>query len=255
MSRPVHQAGRGSLLVGIHSVEAALDRAPQDVREILVAEESRNPRVRELEQRARRLGVRVLADSRAALDRRSAGERHQDIVAEFTANNLLVERDLDRVLETLPEPPLILVLDEVQDPHNLGACLRTADAAGVGLVILTKDRSAGLTPAVRRAASGAAEVLPILVATNLARVLKQLKERGVWLAGTADRAERSLYETDLAGPLALVMGGEGKGMRRLTAELCDYIVRIPMQGSVGSLNVSVATAVCLFEIVRQRSRP
>jgi 23S rRNA (guanosine2251-2'-O)-methyltransferase len=175
-------------------------------------------------------------------------------LAEFTGGNEWSERHLDSLLSAIAGPPLILVLDGVQDPHNLGACLRTADAAGVGLVILTKDRSAGLTPAVRRAASGAAEVLPILVATNLARVLKQLKERGVWLAGTADQAERSLYATDLAGPLALVMGGEGKGMRRLTAELCDYRVRIPMQGSVSSLNVSVATAVCLFEIARQRGR-
>jgi 23S rRNA (guanosine2251-2'-O)-methyltransferase len=250
-----HKTDRGSLLIGIHSVQAALDRVPQQVHGILVAEECRNPRVRELEQRARGLGIRVLAESRSALDRRSEGERHQDVMAEFTAANLLGERDLDRVLDTLPAPPVILVLDEVQDPHNLGACLRTADAAGVGLVILSKDRSAGLTPAARRAASGAAEILPILVATNLARVLKQLKERGVWLAGTDDQAERSLYETDLAGPLALVMGGEGKGMRRLTAELCDYRVRIPMRGSVSSLNVSVATAVCLFEIVRQRGRP
>jgi 23S rRNA (guanosine2251-2'-O)-methyltransferase len=224
------------------------------VHAIRIAEECRNPRVRELEQQARRLGVRVLAESRSALDRRSDGERHQDVIAEFTPDNLWGERDLDRVLDALPAPPLILVLDEVQDPHNLGACLRTADAAGVGLVILSKDRSASLTPAARRAASGAAETLPILVATNLARVLKQLKQRGVWLAGTADQAERSLYATDLAGPLALVVGGEGKGMRRLTAELCDYQLRIPMQGSVSSLNVSVATAVCLFEIVRQRGR-
>ena len=258
MSRPERAndrtAGHGSLLIGVHSVEAALERAPQQVQEIVVAEESRNPRVRELEQRARRLGIRVREESRAVLDRRSDGERHQDVIAEFTAGNLLVERDLDRVLETLPEPPLILVLDEVQDPHNLGACLRTADAAGVGLVILSKDRSAGVRPAARRAAAGAAEVLPIVVATNLARVLKRLKERGVWLAGTADQAERSLFDADLTGPLALVVGGEGKGMRRLTAELCDYRLRIPMQGSVSSLNVSVATAVCLFEIVRQRNR-
>jgi len=246
-------AGRSSLLIGVHSVEAALARAPQRVHEIRIAEECRNPRVRELEQHARRLGVRVRAESRAVLDRRSDGERHQDVIAEFTPDNLWGERDLDRQLDALPAPPLILVLDEVQDPHNLGACLRTADAAGVGLVILSKDRSASLTPAARRAASGAAETLPILVATNLARVLKQLKERGVWLAGTDDEAERSLYATDLGGPLALVMGGEGKGMRRLTAELCDYRLRIPMQGSVSSLNVSVATAVCLFEIVRQRS--
>jgi 23S rRNA (guanosine2251-2'-O)-methyltransferase len=248
-------AGRSSLLIGVHSVEAALARAPQQVQEIMVAEECRNPRVRELEQRAHRLGIRVLEESRAVLDRRSEGERHQDVIAEFTADNLWGERDVERLLDTLPAPPLLLVLDEVQDPHNLGACLRSADAAGVGLVILSKDRSAGLTPAARRAAAGAAEVLPILVATNLARVLKQLKERGVWLAGTADQAERSLYEMDLTGPLGLVVGGEGKGMRRLTAELCDYRLRIPMQGSVSSLNVSVATAVCLFEIVRQRSRP
>ena len=148
---------------------------------------------------------------------------------------------------------MILVLDGVQDPHNLGACLRAADAAGVALVILPKDRSAPLTAVARRAASGAAEVLPILLVTNLARVLGQLKERGVWLAGTTDQADSDLYGTDLTGPLALVVGSEGQGMRRLTAELCDYRVRVPMAGTVSSLNVSVAAAVCLFEILRQRS--
>ncbi len=153
-----------------------------------------------------------------------------------------------------PAIPLVLVLDGVQDPHNLGACLRTADAAGVGLVILPKDRSAPLTPVARRAASGAAEVLPILLVTNLARVLEApARSAGVWLAGTTDQADSDLYGTDLTGPLALVVGSEGQGMRRLTAELCDYRVRIPMAGTVSSLNVSVATAVCLFEIVRQRS--
>ncbi len=151
-------------------------------------------------------------------------------------------------------PQLVLVLDGVQDPHNLGACLRTAEAAGVGLVILPKDGSAGLTPVARRSAAGAAEVMPLLLATNLARVLRKLKEKGVWLAGTADTAEQDIYQADLSGPLALVMGSEGKGMRRLTSELCDFLVRIPMQGSVSSLNVSVATAVCLFEINRQRAR-
>ena len=147
----------------------------------------------------------------------------------------------------------MLILDGVQDPHNLGACLRTADAAGVGLVILTKDGSAGLSPVARRAAAGAAEVLPILMATNLARVLRRLKENGVWLAGTTDSAEQDIYQADLAGPLGLVVGSEGKGMRRLTAELCDFRLRIPMRGTVNSLNVSVATAVCLYEINRQRS--
>lgn len=251
MSEQVRQA---ALLIGIHSVDAALTRAPRQLREITIAEECRNPRVRELEQRARGLGVGLRTAARAALDRRSEGQRHQDVIAEFAPANLWGEKDLDHLLAVLPPPPLILVLDGVQDPHNLGACLRTADAAGVGLVILSKDRSVGLTPVARRAASGAAEALPMLFATNLARVLKQLKSRGIWLAGTTGEAERSLYETDLTGPLALVVGSEGKGMRRLTTELCDYRVHIPMLGSVGSLNVSVATAVCLFEVLRQRGR-
>jgi 23S rRNA (guanosine2251-2'-O)-methyltransferase len=190
--------------------------------------------------------------SRAVLDRRSEGERHQDVIADFTPNNIYGEKDLERLLDAISGDPLILVLDGVQDPHNLGACLRTADAAGVALVVLPKDRSAPLTPVARRAASGAAEVLPILLVTNLARVLQHLKERGVWLAGTTDQADSDLYGTDLTGPLALVVGSEGQGMRRLTAELCDYRIRIPMAGTVSSLNVSVATAVCLFEILRQR---
>jgi len=241
------------LLVGIHSVGAALERAPERLHRVLVADECRNPRVRDLERRARELGVRVQTESRAVLDRRCDGERHQDVIAEFAAGNLHGEKDLDSLLEALPQPPLVLVLDGVQDPHNLGACLRSADAAGVGLVVLTRDRSSGLTPVARRAAAGAAEVLPILVATNLARVLKRLKEHGIWLAGTTDHAADDLYGTDLRGPLALVVGSEGKGMRRLTEELCDYRLRIPMRGTVGSLNVSVATAVCLFEIQRQRA--
>jgi 23S rRNA (guanosine2251-2'-O)-methyltransferase len=245
-------AARGSLLIGIHAVDAALSRAPEQLDTVFVAEDSRNARVRALEQRARQLGVRVVRESRAVLDRRSEGERHQDVIADFTPNNIFGEKDLDRLLDAITGDPLILVLDGVQDPHNLGACLRTADAAGVALVILPKDRSAPLTPVARRAASGAAEVLPILLVTNLARVLQHLKERGVWLAGTMDQADSDLYGTDLTGPLALVVGSEGQGMRRLTAELCDYRVRIPMAGTVGSLNVSVATAVCLYEILRQR---
>ena len=245
---------RPSLLIGIHAVDAALGRAPAQVGAVIVAADSRNPRVRELEQRARRLGVRVVREARSVLDRRSEGERHQDVIAEFTASNIHGEKELDALLDAISGDPLVLVLDGVQDPHNLGACLRTADAAGVGLVILPKDRSAPLTPVARRAASGAAEVLPILLATNLARVLQRLKQRGVWLAGTTDQAEQDLYAMDLTGPLALVVGSEGQGMRRLTAELCDYRLSIPMAGSVSSLNVSVATAVCLYEILRQRGQ-
>lgn len=243
-----------ALLFGIHPVEAALAGPAGQVRRLVLAAESRNPRARALANRAREQGIPVLTEPRAALDRRSGGERHQDVVAEFVPGNVWGEAHLDRLLEAIVGEPLVLVLDGVQDPHNLGACLRSADAAGVGLVILPKDRSAGLTPVARRAAAGAAEILPIVVVTNLARVLRRLKDRGIWLAGTAEGSVESLYEADLSGPLALVMGSEGKGIRRLTAELCDYRLRIPMRGSVESLNVSVATAVCLFEIVRQRSR-
>lgn len=243
-----------SLLIGIHSVDSALTRAPKQVRLILIADECHNPRVKELAARALAAGVQVDYESRSMLDRRSDEQRHQDIVAEFEAQNIGNEKDLDRVLDTIGAAPLVLVLDGVQDPHNLGACLRTAEAAGAHLVILPRDGSAGLTSVARRSASGAAEVLDILIVTNLARVLRRLKERGIWLAGTADGAGTDLYETDLSGPLGLVMGGEGKGMRRLTSELCDYRLRIPMHGSVSSLNVSVATGICLFEIIRQREQ-
>ena len=240
-------------LIGIHPVESALKQRPDQVRLLIVANEARNKRVQELARMARELDIRVEARSRAALDRDCDGQRHQDVMAEFEAANVHSEKELDAVFESLPDPKLVLVLDGVQDPHNLGACLRTADAAGVGLVILPKDGSAGLTPVARRSAAGAAEVVPILLATNLARVLRRLKEQGVWLAGTTDQAQQDIYQASLDGPLALVMGSEGKGMRRLTEELCDFLVRIPMQGTVSSLNVSVATAVCLFEIKRQRA--
>ncbi len=241
-----------SLLIGIHSVESALSKMPGQVQLIRVAQESHNPRVAVLVAQAKELGISVEKEPRALLERRSEGHRHQDIIAEFLAENLFGEKDLDRVLDSIDGPSLLLVLDNVQDPHNLGACLRTAEAAGVHAVILPRDRSAGLTPVARRAASGAAEVLPILVVTNLARILRELKAKGVWLLGTSDRAEQSIYDADLSGSMALVMGGEEKGMRRLTSESCDFLVRIPMHGSVSSLNVSVATGVCLFEMVRQR---
>ena len=246
---------KSQALIGIHPVESALESHPGQVRLLVIAAETKNRRARELESRARSLGIRVESRPRTALDRVSEGQRHQDVMAEFEPGNLHGEKDLDAVFDTLPDPKLVLVLDGVQDPHNLGACLRTADAAGVGLVILPKDGSAGLTPVARRSAAGAAETMPVLFATNLARVLRKLKDLGVWITGTADGAEQDIYQADLQGPLALVMGSEGKGMRRLTSETCDFLVRIPMRGSVGSLNVSVATAVCLFEIQRQRMKP
>jgi 23S rRNA (guanosine2251-2'-O)-methyltransferase len=240
-------------LIGIHPVAAALEQGRLQIERFLLAKEAQNPRVLELEQQARQRGIKVEHVPRRELDRLSEGERHQDVLAEFSAANSWSESDLPRLLDRIEGTPLVLVLDGVQDPHNLGACLRTAEAAGVNLVILPKDKSAGLTPVARRAAAGAAEVLDIVFVTNLARVLRLLKERGIWLAGTADDAAQDLYQSDLKGPLALVMGSEGRGLRRLTAELCDYRVSIPMAGSVSSLNVSVATGVCLFEILRQRN--
>ncbi len=247
-------AGDDSLLVGIHPVAAALAAAPQQVRTIWIAAESHNPRVVELEQAARTAGIAVERRARRDLDRRSGPSRHQDVLAWYQAVNRHGEGDIATLLENIDGSPLILVLDGVQDPHNLGACLRSADAAGVHFVVVPSDKASGITPVVRRAAAGAAETLPIVTVTNLARVLRQLKEAGVWLVGTSDQARASLYDTDLSGPTGLVMGAEGRGLRRLTAEHCDYLVSIPMAGSVGSLNVSVATAVCLFEAVRQRTR-
>jgi len=244
---------RDSMLIGIHSVDSALSRVPGQLRSITIAQECRNPRVLELGDRARAAGIDVLTEARTVIDRRCDEQRHQDVIADFEAANIGTEKDLERILDARDSSPLLLILDGVQDPHNFGACLRTAEAAGVDLVILPKDRSASLTPVARRSASGAAEVLPILFVTNLARVLRQLKDRGIWLAGTADSSGQELYQADLSGPLGLVMGSEGKGMRRLTAELCDFHLRIPMQGSISSLNVSVATGICLFEALRQRS--
>lgn len=177
--------------------------------------------------------------------------KHSDFTKAVTIKN---EDDLFDILDNLKQPPFLLILDCIQDPHNLGACLRSADAAGVHAVVAPKDRAVSLTETVRKVACGAAEHVPFVMVTNLARTLKQLKEQGLWLVGTADDAKQSLFDVDLTGPLALVMGAEGKGLRRLTREYCDFLVHIPMAGSVECLNVSVATGVCLFEAVRQRKK-
>jgi 23S rRNA (guanosine2251-2'-O)-methyltransferase len=247
------QSSDEQLLIGFHAVSTALKTAAGDVTWLLVQENTKNKRLLEIESRAHGSGIKVSRASASELDRVSGQQRHQGVIAGFRAGNVTSEARLDATLDAIEGDPLILVLDGVQDPHNLGACLRTADAAGVHLVVICKDRSAGITPVVRRAASGAAETLTIVQATNLARVLRQLKKRGIWLAGTSDQASDSLYATDLTGPLALVVGSEGSGLRRLTKEICDYLVSIPMKGQVESLNVSVATGVCLYEINRQRN--
>ncbi len=240
------------LLIGIHAVSSALKAAAGDVEWLRIAADSKNKRLAEIESRAHGSGIKVIKTKVSELDKLSAQQRHQGVIAGFRGSNIAAEGRLDAILDGIDNIPLILVLDGVQDPHNLGACLRTAEAAGVDLVIICKDHSAGITPVVRRAASGAAETLSVIQATNLARVLRTLKKRGIWLAGTSDEASDSLYATDLTGPLALVMGSEGSGLRRLTSELCDYLINIPMAGQVESLNVSVATGVCLYEINRQR---
>lgn len=244
----------GDLLIGIHSVASAMHQRPEQLIEVLVAKDSKNPRVNELLDEAKAHGIKLSYQSRAQLDRLADDNRHQDIVAWFDATNIYSEKQLAEVLDKAGDNPLLLILDGVQDPHNLGACLRTAEAAGVAAVIYPRDKSTGLTPVARRAAAGAAEVIPLIEVTNLARVLRQLKDRGIWLAGTSDKAYQDVYSVDLKGGLGLVMGSEGSGMRRLTEELCDFTFSLPMHGSVSSLNVSVATGVCLYEALRQRGQ-
>jgi 23S rRNA (guanosine2251-2'-O)-methyltransferase len=238
---------------GLHAVESLLKIRPGAVGELLVAAGRDDRRINALLERAVAGGITVTRLSQRELDQMLPGSRHQGVIARLgSIVTALKEADIPAFLAGLDHAPLLLVLDGVQDPHNLGACLRTADAAGVDALVVPRDRAAGLTPTVRKVASGAAETVPVFTVTNLARALRTLKEAGVWLYGASDTADSSLYAADFSGPLALVLGSEGKGLRRLTQELCDFQVAIPMAGSVTSLNVSVAAGVLLFEAVRQR---
>ncbi|WP_341960304.1 23S rRNA (guanosine(2251)-2'-O)-methyltransferase RlmB [Pseudomonas sp. RC10] len=239
-------------IYGVHAVEALLRHHPKRVKQIWLAEGRSDPRVQVLIDLAAQNRVAVGQAERREMDAWVEGV-HQGVVADVSPSQVWGEAMLDELLDRTEGPPLILVLDGVTDPHNLGACLRTADAAGALAVIVPKDKSATLTPTVRKVACGAAEVIPLVAVTNLARTLEKLQQRGLWVVGTAGEAEQELYQQDLTGPTILIMGAEGKGMRRLTREHCDYLVRLPMAGSVSSLNVSVATGVCLFEAMRQRS--
>jgi len=240
------------LILGIHAVAAAL-RQGSRVIELWVDGKRRDRRIQELLQQVPGAGVQVHLTQAQELDRLARQGAHQGVVARVRLPQVHDELFLKALLKRLQETPFLLVLDGVQDPHNLGACLRTADAAGVQAVITPRDRSAGLTASVCKVASGAAESVPLIQVTNLARTLKWLKQAGIWLIGTAGEARQVLYQTDLSGPLAIVMGAEGRGLRRLTREQCDLLVRLPMSGTVESLNVSVAAGVTLYEIVRQRS--
>ena len=238
-------------IYGVHAVEALLRHHPKRVKQIWLAEGRSDPRVQTLIELAGENRVAVGQAERREMDAWVEGV-HQGVVAEVSPSQVWGEAMLDELLDRCEGPPLLLVLDGVTDPHNLGACLRTADAAGVQAVIVPKDKSATLNATVRKVACGAAEVVPLVAVTNLARTLEKLRQRGLWTVGTAGEVEQELYGLDLRGPTVLIMGAEGKGMRRLTREHCDYLVRLPMAGSVSSLNVSVATGVCLFEAVRQR---
>ncbi|QGU32675.1 23S rRNA (guanosine(2251)-2'-O)-methyltransferase RlmB [Thermochromatium tepidum] len=237
---------------GIHSVRAALKFGIEGVEEVWLERTRRDRRLNELAELVRATGIRVRQVERAELERAAAGIKHQGVLAWVRVPTARSESDLMALLDRLEVPPFLLLLDEIQDPHNLGACLRTAEAAGVQAVIAPKDNAVGLTPVVCKVASGAAATLPYVQVTNLARVMERLKERGIWLIGTAGEASDELYRADLTGPLGLVMGAEGRGLRRLTRERCDRLVRLPMCGQVESLNVSVAAGVCLYEALRQR---
>jgi len=239
---------------GLHAVESLLRRDPSRVSVVLALDSRDDARINTLLDLAAQANVPVRRVARTELDERVPGVSHQGVVAEVGVAPGLGERELPEFLDALVGTPFILILDNIQDPHNLGACLRSADAAGVHLVIVPRDKSAPLNGAARKVACGAADTLPLVRVTNLARVMKMLRDRGIWIYGAAGEATRSIHETDLSGPLALVLGGEGRGLRRLTREHCDGLITIPMAGSVGSLNVSVAAGICLFEARRQRAR-
>ncbi|MFB9137216.1 23S rRNA (guanosine(2251)-2'-O)-methyltransferase RlmB [Vibrio sp. AK197] len=238
-------------IYGIHAVKAVLEREPERFIEAMVLKGRQDERLMPILNDLQAMGVSIQQMGRKALDDKARGANHQGVIARVKPAKQLNEHDLDAIVAK-HDQPLLLVLDGVTDPHNLGACLRNADAAGVAAVIVPKDKSAPLTATVSKVACGAAETVPLVRVTNLARTMRALQEQGVWFVGTAGEATHDIYEAKLTGPLAIVMGAEGDGMRRLTRETCDDLIKIPMAGSVSSLNVSVASGVCLFEAVRQR---
>ena len=239
------------VVFGFHAVLARVRADPSSVVEIFLDETRNDARAKDLVAAAERAKVHLMRVPTKRLDGFYGGGRHQGVVARIEVKNLA--DTVEELLQDLSGPPLLLVLDGVTDPHNLGACLRVANAAGAHAVIAPRDRAAGITPAVSKVASGAAEATPYLMVTNLARTIAAIKEKNVWVVGADERAEQSLYEADLPESIAWVLGAEGEGMRRLTRESCDLLVRIPMRGEVESLNVSVSAGICLFESVRRRT--
>ena len=238
------------VLFGFHAVTVRLKTAPQSIVDIHIDVERRDARMRQFVQRAQDAGAKLIESDGERIAALAGGPRHQGVVARVQP--LAARHSLDEVLDDVQGPPLVLVLDGVTDPHNLGACLRVADGAGAHAVVAPKDHAVGLNATVAKVASGAAETVPYLMVTNLARSLNEMKERDIRVIGTSDDAEATLYDIDLSGPVALVLGAEGAGLRQLTRKTCDVLVRIPMAGAVESLNVSVAAGVCLYEALRQR---
>ncbi|MEE9287216.1 MAG: 23S rRNA (guanosine(2251)-2'-O)-methyltransferase RlmB [Gammaproteobacteria bacterium] len=243
---------RDEYIYGVHTVGHALRKSPENALELWVQQGDRASEVRELVRFAEIHRLPVHRVPRKTLDRLANQARHQGVVLRCRRARALGDAELVTLLDRLSEQPLLLVLDGVQDPQNLGACLRVADAAGVDGVVIRRDRAAGLTATVRKVASGAADSVPLLQVSNLARAIRQMQDAGLWLVGAEPDAKESLYEVDLTVPLVLVLGAEDKGLRRLTRERCDHLVHLPMLGSVESLNVAVASGVCLFEALRQR---
>jgi len=239
---------------GLHAVKAIFETHPERALELYVLDSRHDDRIDQILSLAKGVGVFVGEASKQELEKRAGVKQHQGVVARVRLAPVLSDADLALMLDGLSEAPFLLVLDMVTDPHNLGACLRSADAAGVHAVIAPKDKSVGLNNTVKKVAVGAAETVPFYQVTNLARCIRDLKDRNIWCVGAAlDDAAKGLYEADLKGPLALVLGAEGEGLRRLTKEHCDQLLYIPMAGAVSSLNVSVAAGICMFEAVRQRS--
>jgi len=243
---------------GLHAVKAALKSSASEIDHLLVQKGRRDTRLKDLRDLARKQAIDTREVNRSELNDLVTDVQHQGVVAVLRSSSVGVRQNFSEFITQLkseqPEKALfILILDEVQDPHNLGACLRSADAAGVDAVVIPSDNSVGLTSVVRKVASGAAESMPLFQVANLQRTISELQDQGVWIFGAAGESDRSLYEIDLKGPVAIVMGAEGRGLRRLTRERCDELYKLPMQGAVSSLNVSVATGISLYEVVRQRS--
>lgn len=239
-----------NLQYGIHAITSVLENAPEKIKQLWLKQGRDDKKLKHIAHLAEQAGVPVQQVPQKALDK-LIDARHQGVIAEVMAGKGYTENDLPDLLATAAEP-FILILDGIEDPHNLGACLRSADAAGVTVVIAPKDKAVGITSTVSKVACGATETVPFIPVTNLARTMEWIKQQGIWIYGAAGEAEKSLYDTKLSGPIAIAMGSEGKGLRRLTRDNCDFLIKIPMAGTVESLNVSVASGICLFEVLRQK---